>query len=311
LKRYSLRSRNDNEGLDLLRRAVPKPDEISEDQDDTTTHGVAFELADSFIERYKDRATINPRVQIDAIHRQPNPPSADGDFGMSGRAEEVLLPIRVEMMNAASRPDAVRRFQDAESKKETLKISGAWRLWAEHSQEPQEQGSHLTPMRNTNPEHVFEVHPVTRVDDIWVGDTLRPIKGYDAYNATKAFRFYESLQCNIERHPESNTTRFLTGRAAYNYAEFIMRIDREPTPLQDGRAVTASVFSLKHELVVANRRMIFIKDTPPDTALSITKVGQQLHVLGVPRINLSAIRSDNLVGAHSLPYEMIIVGVYP
>jgi hypothetical protein len=289
-------------------RRVPKPDQIP--QATATKSGeIAFQLDDDFIDRYKDRAAIHPKIQVDIVGR-PHPPRADGDLHVSGRAEEVLLPLVAEVMNAASRLDAVQKFRDAISSKEVLWISGAWRLWPEYGGDAQEQGAELSPMASSAPPHVFEVHPVTRVEKLWLGDTLKPIEGFQAKDANRAFKSYDSLLCTVERDVEKKTTTIITQRAGYNYVEFIMQIVREPVQLEDGRAVTASVVNLNNEAVTSNRRMIFVQGTPPDTALDAAKVGQRLHVLGIPRISLSALRNENLTGKHALPYEMIIVAVY-
>lgn len=79
----------------------------------------------------------------------------------------------------------------------------------------------------------------------------------------------------------------------------------------------AAVQDLDGELLVRNRRMVFTPDTPPLKAvMGKTKCGR-LHVLGIPRINLSLVswRTRNRttrpeVMRWNLPYEMIIAAVY-
>jgi len=49
------------------------------------------------------------------------------------------------------------------------------------------------------------------------------------------------------------------------------------------------ILDLEGGLFVRNRRMVFIKDTPPETAvINLTKRGR-LHVLGLPRIDLALV----------------------
>jgi hypothetical protein len=45
-----------------------------------------------FIERYKNRATIDGMFIVDHAHARPNPPAKDGDLHASGRSDEVGLP---------------------------------------------------------------------------------------------------------------------------------------------------------------------------------------------------------------------------
>ena len=64
--------------------------------------------------------------------------------------------------------------------------------------------------------------------------------------------------------------------------------------------------------------MVFVKDTPPAEKVKTMKKGECLHVLGVPRINLQLVawrveHKNERPGIleWNLPYEMVIVGVYP
>jgi hypothetical protein len=105
----------------------------------------------------------------------------------------------------------------------------------------------------------------------------------------------------------------------YNYVEFIMEINEAAThDVEDGRMVMASVYSLDGDLLVSNRRMVFAKDTGPEQKVKGLKKGDRLHVLGIPRVDLSLVswrtshtadRPDVL--RWNLPYEMIVVATYP
>jgi hypothetical protein len=82
--------------------------------------------------------------------------------------------------------------------------------------------------------------------------------------------------------------------------------------------VFASVHDLDGNLLVRNRRMVFVKDSEPEKRVKSLKKGDALHVLGVPRINLALLswRINNFkknpgVLNWNLPYEIIVVGVYP
>ena len=46
-------------------------------------------LKNSFIEKYKNRATITATYTVDAAHKKPNPASKDGDMHIAGRAREA------------------------------------------------------------------------------------------------------------------------------------------------------------------------------------------------------------------------------
>jgi hypothetical protein len=42
----------------------------------------------------------------------------------------------------------------------------------------EKQGSPLLPYETSNPEHVFEIHPVTRINDTDLLDSFRPVEGF-------------------------------------------------------------------------------------------------------------------------------------
>jgi hypothetical protein len=273
-------------------------------------------LKNSFIEKYKNRATITATYNIDAAHKRPNPASKDGDMHIAGRAPEVGLPIVAEIMNASSEKTAVDKVHEVEGTGQPIQITGAWRLWTEHGGDSvQTQGVTLKTFTTSNPEHVFEIHPVTKLGAISVADSWRPIEGFETKDADQAFHRYESTRSRII--PGKSTTTMVTTMAGYNYVEFLIELNEEPKPVADGAIVMASILDLDGQLLVRNRRMVFIAGTPPDAAAKHLKQGDCLHVLGIPRIDLALVswRAKNAAkrpGAltWNLPYEMIMAGVY-
>jgi hypothetical protein len=278
---------------------------------------IEITLNNSFIEKYKNRATISVEYWVDKAHVKPNAPSKDGDIHIAGRAIEVGLPVVAEIMNASSENTAVDIIHQVEGSGKTIPLEGAWRLWCEHGgTSPQVQGKSLEPFTTTNPDHVFEIHPVTAVEGTSVTDSLHPIQGFEAKDAERAFTSYENLRSKIA--PGAKTTKLTTIMGGNNYVEFRLEPNSPPVALEDGTAVFASVMTLDGDLIVHNRRMIFIKDTPPEKALKQLTAGGSMHVLGIPRIDLALVswRTKNYqkrpeVLSWSLPYEIIVVGAYP
>ena len=290
----------------------------------TAAAQVVITLNNTFIEEFKDRATIDTMFTVDRAHAKPNSPSKDGDLHVAGRAPEVQLPIVAELMNAKAQKPAMKRIHSVEGGDEGIAVAGAWRLWSEHGGEShQVQGKALKRFTKTNPDHVFEIHPITKVDDFNVAGSFRPIRGFKPKDAENAFTKYESKRCKIV--PGANgTTTIVTSMVGFNYVEFIMEVLDEQPHVQppDGRFVFASVHALNGELLVHKRRMVFVEGTPPARAVAGLKAGDRLHVLGIPRISLKLIswriehfKDDEFKDLDmlnwDLPYEMIIVAVYP
>ncbi|MCL5422847.1 MAG: hypothetical protein M1461_10325 [Nitrospirae bacterium] len=278
---------------------------------------VTITLKNSFIEQFKNKTTIDTTFTVDMAHKKPNPASKDGDLHIAGRAPEVGLPVVAEIMNAKFETAAVDLVHNVEGTGNTVNLSGAWRLWCEHAGgSDQVQGEPLQPFDTSNPDHVFEVHPVTRIGDINVTKSFKPIQGFKTKDANDAFVKYENTRFKIV--PGESTTSMVTGMVGYNYVEFVMEVnDDKQVEVEDGRFVMATVRDLTDELLVRKVRMVFVKDTSPEKAVKKLGKGKKLHVLGIPRIDLALVswrvsnaKSRPEVLDWSLPYEIIVVGVY-
>jgi hypothetical protein len=140
--------------------------------------------------------------------------------------------------------------------------------------------------------------------------------GFDFINkakdASQAFLSYENKKSHIAL--KKSTSTLTTTMGGFNYVDFIMRTNGDQREVTDGRFVMAQVFDLDGELLVQNRRMVFVKDSGPEKLLKTLGRGSCLRVLGIPRIDLSLIswrirngKARPEVLDWNLPYEMIVV----
>jgi hypothetical protein len=278
---------------------------------------IEITLKNAFIERYKNRATIDATFTVDKAHARPNPPSKDGDLHIAGRAPEVGLATVAEIVNAKGQPDAVGQIHDVEGTGTPIHVSGAWRIWCEHGgSSEQKQGATLEPFNTTNPDHVFEIHPLTQIGSKSIVNSFTFIEGYEAKDAEEAFTNYENKQSKMTYSSSHKTTTITTSMGGYNYVEFKMVLNELPRKVVDGYLVLAGVHTLDGNLLVRNRRMVFVDGTPPAVAVQSASKGDTLVVLGIPRISLALVSYRTGVRntrpaalTWNLPYEIIIVGV--
>src|ERR1700688_270780 len=115
-------------------------------------------IDDSFIDTYKDRATIDVMFNVDQIDLLPHPPFWDGDFHIAGRAAKVGLPMVAEIENAAFERAALDVIRAFKGTGKPLRLAGAWRICGEHPgiSVAEVQGEHVSRIEDTNPNHVFE-----------------------------------------------------------------------------------------------------------------------------------------------------------
>lgn len=277
---------------------------------------IEITLKNSFIEKFKNRVTIDANFTVDKAHARPNPANKDGDLHAAGRAPEIGLPAVAEVMNARFQQPALDLIHQSESSGQPLALRGVWRLWCEHGGDISfKQGDPLQPFNTTNPDHIFEVHPLLKVGDLDIPDSLEPIDGFTYKVADEAFRSYENLKSHIT--PGSTTTTITTTMAGFNYVEFAIQLNEDPThAIDDGLTVRSAVLNLDGELLVRERRMVFAAGTQPFERVKGLHKGDTLHVVGIPRIDLSLVsfrashRDRPGILDWSLPYEMVIVAAF-
>jgi hypothetical protein len=285
-------------------------------------------LRKSFIDSFKNRITISSDFEVYYAHERPNPPTKDGDLHLAGYDSVIGLPVVAELMNAAGEPLALSLIQSAEGDgrpHKKISMSGAWRLWSEHigSGDHYFQGTGPEPVTNTNPDHVFEIHPVTRLEDLDLGATLREVEGYEPHPGRKAFKHYLNIDCSITQTPKTISIR--TKRGLYNYADFWIRLNTtDKYEVEDGLFIYGTVLDKSFNpqedeaphLLHSKVRMAFVKDSAPYFQVSALHRGDYMHVMGIPRINLTEISwRARRAATHpsdltlDLPIEMIIVGI--
>ena len=283
-------------------------------------------LSSSFVNQVKNRATLSIQFELDAHLTKPHPVERSGDDGdvhMAGRAPEVQLPMVVEIMNAGEKDQSASvKLMNGTPAGQTIAVTGAWRIWFEHpSQDEQTQGDSVEVPANSNPNHVFEIHPVTAFGGNDIGDSsLVPIEDpknghlYAAYSAGVAFGRYEKLEATVE---VSDTAVSITSKqVGYNYTEFELEPAGKAQQTPDGFFVLANVYDTSDDetpVTAAPRRMVFVAKTEPAKELLSLPPGGRMHVLGIPRVNLAevaAVQPGKAVDL-PLPYEMIVVAVLP
>jgi hypothetical protein len=274
----------------------------------------------AWVEQFKDRATIDATFIIDHAHPHPNAPDADGDMHVAGRAaKEIGLPMVAEVMNADNKQPAVVLIHANEGKNTTITVTGAWRLWFEH---PPTTGSQIQfatvpPAANTNPDHCFEIHPLTKVGPNDIASSLHDVAGYTPKTAEVAFGAYEKLTLSLIA--TSTAVTLTSTKTGFNYVKFTLHAIGNSAALKDGGlAVLADVIPEggdDSEAIAHSVRMIFVPGSDP-----LKKVqggmhdGDELTVLGIPRLNLNAISAfvkapGSNTATRKLPYEIIIVGL--
>jgi hypothetical protein len=264
------------------------------------TADATLDLRNDFIEKFKNLATIDAVFSVKFAHAKPKTPSPskpsnDGDIHISGTAPEIGLLTVAEIMNAKDFPKTLA-FIQTRLGGEAIPMTGVWRIWPEHGGESHHGQGEADPaeITNTNPDHVFEIHPLTKVGSFNLSSSFHPIPDFRTKDAQSAFQNYEGARSKII--PNGDVVRIRMSQATYNYVEFRLELLENPAhELEDdagkstGLSAFAKVRALDGETLVQKRRMVFVKGTKPDTAIRKLQKGQCMHALGMPRLNLALV----------------------
>jgi hypothetical protein len=277
-------------------------------------------LKRKFVEVNRNRATLRVGFILDHAKSSPNAiadDGKDGDLHMAGRASKVGLPMVAELVNARMEPQALQYIKQQAGQTAEGPLEGVWRLWFEHpSAGLQVQQPTVPKPSSTNPDHVFEIHPITRIGTFNVLGSLQPIPGFTAYDAEKAFEHYEDLKVTVQRIKGGVVLK--SPKAKFNYAQFTVRFKGKPKKYDDCRIVLADVLDNEgHSIVAGPRRMVFVDGANYAIDWTTAKAGDEHRLLGIPRVNLAevyALLQTLKIGEAkplAAPYEMIVVAKLP
>jgi hypothetical protein len=287
---------------------------------------ITITLRKSFIDSFKQKVTIDANYEVYFAHKHANTAANDADLHFAGYDKKIGLPMVAEIMNAKDQDGAVDLIHEKEGKgqpQEKLKIKGVWRLWCEHPGDIEEfkQGKKFE-IEGTNPPHVFEIHPVIMVGSIDVLNSMHRIDGFEYKDAEDAFSRYSNLRSKITR--KGKWVSIETNGIGYNYVDFWIKLAQTQKQIvDDGLFVFCTVYKSnfnpneedQDDLISHKIRIVFVKDSDVFNKVKTMKKGEFLHVVGIPRVDLSQIASRV---EHSttkpealnwnLPFEMVALG---
>ena len=232
-----------------------------------------------------------------------------------------------EVMNAAdNHASAVTLVDSHEGKNTQVNVTGAWRLWFEHPASGETQAQDFTNLEvpgNTNPDHCFEIHPIVNFDGQALNSTFHDIAGYEPKDAKTAFSRYEKLTLNLRANASSVTLS--SKMIGFNYVLFKMQLRGTAKPLKanddnstDGLQANMDVYEVNaddgDEPLASSVRAIFVANTQPASTVRNLGAGDELVVLGIPRVDLNKVNAylksgGNTATNRKLPYEMVIVAI--
>jgi hypothetical protein len=289
-------------------------------------------LKKDFITKYRNKALITSTIQVKHSHHSPKgigtSASDDGDIHASGIPDnEIGLPIVFEVMNAKKTNNKYKVLPNAADNGESVTVTGVWRLWFEHPGEIQTQGDPVVlDPDNTNPDHVFEIHPVTSTkkgtDTINFRSTFARIKDgskeFKYKDPSDAFNEFDTKELTIKT--EGDYVGLISKKVGYNYIKFKAELLEKPSHLLDdneGFTVYASINDSHGEELVNKVRLVFVNGTTVANKVWAMNEGQKITLLAIPRVSLAIVNwrlnnpgLNNERWRWNLPYELVVLSSF-
>ncbi|MCB9851432.1 MAG: hypothetical protein H6817_12090 [Phycisphaerales bacterium] len=282
------------------------------------TGQIEIVLTREFILEYKDRATIDTCMFVDHSQKRPNSPRQGGALRFAGRSDVVELAAVGFIINARDARDAVKHVNEFEGDA-CVELTGAWRLWCQPGPaQTFRLGDKQRPQKSFDPPHVFEVHPIVKVEQVDLDATWKTTRGYPLTSPWQAIEAYKDTPCHIRVNTD-DTISITTPGTPYDYSQFIIEVLGDgPEIMTDGVALYASVHDTKGRLIERKNRLVFVEGTTAESLARSAKSGDRFRVTAVPRMSLKLIqwRIENAddpaqpLNWH-LPYEFVVVEAKP
>jgi hypothetical protein len=287
-------------------------------------------LKTQWAQKYRNRLSIEAKVTI--LHVSSK--EADADIHGGSRANQVGLPMVAEILNGTDTPQAKGRQQLQPGSSAEKQIYGAWRLWFEHP--PHGGGTQcqvFTPPvpslcqqqalsgPDSNPDHSFEIHPVFAVNGVSVARSSMVLKpdNTSVKTSEKAFADYTGKTRTVTIVRQNNGLVLNSKTIGDNYVQMRIRTVTGSTRTQrddgstDGGWVKADVITDDDAKVLARGvRVFYFLDSEPGDSLNNAAPGNEIEILGMPRLNLDTIlqaSEGKQTVAIPLPIEFIAVAV--
>jgi hypothetical protein len=268
-----------------------------------------------FVDKYRRRLTFDGEFTVQHAKPAVNQIADDGDIHVVTTCQEIGLPMVSEVMNARLVPDCVHLLQSSQGSDTKIPFSGVWRLWMEHPGASQHQfGDNVIHGPATNPDHVFEIHPLTKVGEFDLLGTIKRIKDqnseYGYHPATDFVPYFKSQKFSVVT--DGDFVKITGPKARYNYVEFkFKKLTEEIFEVEDGYFIYASILDHNDQVLERKVRLGFVNGTAIADEVKQSSLDHIAEVMATTRISLALVdyRATHAKSANwSLPYELVVLG---
>jgi hypothetical protein len=286
-------------------------------------YGAELWLRESLLQQHAQTILITIQARPEKIGKQAHPLKKDCDLHFPLRSVDIRVPILGEIKNACSHPEGVALTTWANKLKplegELIEAEGVLRIWLEHpppGNAIQCECQKVPTYKDSNPPHMVELHPLTRLGETsFLEMTKRITKGDQPYVGFKAGQLAANLgkkTITIRRATKGGETYIVMKSPSikFNHWSFRARVLDSSEQRPDGHVFEVAV--LDGDQVVKDRlRVVTAAGTRADLAAETAQADEIVTLFGIVRLNLPVVESEagKKWKTIPLPYELVALDV--
>ncbi|MCH7570892.1 MAG: hypothetical protein IH919_10060 [Deltaproteobacteria bacterium] len=289
------------------------------------SHSLAAELwlRESLVKKHARDILVTIHAVPDHIGKRAHPLKEGCDLDVPLRSEDINVPILGKIKNACSYPEGItstywsNRLKSLEG--HSVEVEGVLRVWLGHPPKGgkiQCECDGLPLYANSNPDHMVEIHPLTRLGSISFLSMTREIqKGGDPYVSYLGGKISSTLnkrRITIRRVQKAGETYLAikgprTGYDHWTVLAVVMSIAEER---RGGHAFDVGVIQRKG-FMERNLLALTIKGTPADAGVETLQVNDEVVLFGIVRLDLALIEKKARQAWRTIPmpYELIVLDI--
>jgi hypothetical protein len=282
-----------------------------------------LQLRESVLRKHADSVTAEIRATVSHVGDHSHPLGDDCDLHVPLRSSAIRVPLLGEVKNACSIPtDAARRhwsrrIADDIGPSEVTAV-GVFRIWHEHPPPKggvQSESKKLPQYKNSNPDHMVELHPLIRIGSLdfvrHIGWIEKDGDRYEGYGYDK-LRQIASRSLEIQRVSIGGEryVRMLTPKMFYNHWSLRAVVVGDVERLADGlRAVVDILPESGNRPPVRGLTAVVAEGTDAHGRFADLRPGQIIEFLAVGRIALRPVLAalGDSLRAIRMPVEFFVL----
>ncbi len=280
-------------------------------------------LRESLVKKHAKDILVTIRAIPDHIGKRARPIKTGCDLDVPLRSEDITVPTIGRIQNACSYPGGVT--PDYWSKKlmtlegQSMEVEGVLRIWLEHTPKggkKQCECDELPRYANSNPDHMVELHPLTRLGSASFLPMTREIrKDGTPYVSNLGGKLPSTLgrkKIAVRRvNREGEAYIAIKGpRTGYSHWTILAVVMSIAEKRRGGHAFDVAVIH-RDGFMKRNLSALTIEGTPADDGVETLQVNDEVVLFGIVRLDLALIerKAGQAWRTIPMPYELIVLDI--